>query len=72
MHPLEVRVQMHPFETLHLDIPSVVVLVHMLMVIHTTVCMYPYPIPSTPLTQYVHGVCIHSGGTCARGPVSLV
>ena len=52
MHPLEVRVQMHPFETLHLDIPSVVVLVHMLMVIRTTVCMYPYPIPFYTTTPY--------------------
>ena len=59
------------FLDLHLDIPSVVVLVHMLMVIHTTVCMYVSTsyTHSTPLTQYVHGVCIHSGGACARGPV---
>ena len=73
---LHVYPKMHPLRPpfglilgLHLDIPSVVVSVHMLIVIHTTVCMYPYPIPFYTPLQCIHGVCIHSGGTCGRGPV---
>ena len=69
MYPLEASLDL--FLDLHLDIPSVVVLVHVVMVIHT-IHMYVSisHTLSTPLTQYVHGVCIHSGGTCGD-PVYL-
>ena len=70
-----------PFETLHLDlfldlhldIPSVVVLVHDG---HGHPC-HPYDVSisyalSTPFHSGIHGVCSHSGGTCGGDPMHLV